>query len=76
MEVKDAQVTIEGLKAYQNYSVQAVAFTRKGDGLASRSIYCRTKADGISRRIYPSFFPNKIPIITNRVLRLRQNTHW
>ena len=41
----DEKMTLEGLKCYQNYSIQVVASTKVGDGLKSRSIYCRTKED-------------------------------
>ncbi|TRY70745.1 hypothetical protein TCAL_04830 [Tigriopus californicus] len=39
------QITLYGLEKYQNYSVQVVASTHVGQGLKSRSIYCRTKED-------------------------------
>ena len=41
----EEKMTLEGLKCYQNYSIQVVASTKVGDGLKSRSIYCRTKED-------------------------------
>jgi len=40
------QLVLDGLEAYQNYSVRVVAATRVGRGLKSRSIYCRTREDG------------------------------
>ena len=40
------QMTLGGLDKYQNYSVRVAAATRVGQGLKSRSIYCRTLEDG------------------------------
>ena len=41
----DEKITLQGLRCYQNYSIQVVAATKVGDGLKSRSVYCRTKED-------------------------------
>ncbi|KAK2587184.1 hypothetical protein KPH14_002930 [Odynerus spinipes] len=38
-------VGIHGLEKYTNYSVQALAFTRAGDGVASAPLYCVTEED-------------------------------
>lgn len=40
------EITLRGLAKFQNYSIQIVAATRVGEGLKSRSIYCRTQQDG------------------------------
>lgn len=41
-------MTLAGLRKYTNYSVQVLAYTRVGDGVPSRTMYCRTKEDGES----------------------------
>ena len=46
------QLTLTGLERYQNYSVRVVAATRVGQGLKSRSIYCRTNEDGKKENWY------------------------
>ncbi|XP_046745786.1 Down syndrome cell adhesion molecule-like protein Dscam2 isoform X2 [Diprion similis] len=38
-------VVMHGLERYTNYSVQAVAFTRAGDGVPSTPLYCLTEED-------------------------------
>lgn len=38
-------VVIHGLEKYTNYSVQVLASTRAGDGIASSSLYCVTEED-------------------------------
>ncbi|XP_029162197.1 Down syndrome cell adhesion molecule-like protein Dscam2, partial [Nylanderia fulva] len=38
-------VMIHGLEKYMNYSVQVLAFTRAGDGVASSPLYCVTEED-------------------------------
>ncbi|KAF7384721.1 hypothetical protein HZH68_014333 [Vespula germanica] len=38
-------VVIHSLEKYTNYSVQALAFTRAGDGVASAPLYCVTEED-------------------------------
>lgn len=38
-------VVMHGLEKYTNYSVQAVAYTRAGDGVASSPLYCLTEED-------------------------------
>ena len=40
------KLTLYGLEKYQNYTIQIVASTKIGEGLKSRSIYCRTQEDG------------------------------
>ena len=45
--VAHEEMTLRGLAKYQNYSIQVVAATKIGEGLKSRSIYCRTKEDGM-----------------------------
>ena len=40
------KIIIGGLEKYQNYTVRLVATTKVGEGLKSRSIYCRTEEDG------------------------------
>lgn len=39
-------MTLAALRKYTNYSIQVLAYTRVGDGVSSRTIYCRTKEDG------------------------------
>ena len=43
--ILDEKITLNGLACYQNYSIRVAASTKAGDGLKSRSIYCRTKED-------------------------------
>ena len=43
--ILDEKITLNGLACYQNYSIRVAASTKAGDGLLSRSIYCRTKED-------------------------------
>ncbi|XP_014609542.1 PREDICTED: Down syndrome cell adhesion molecule-like protein Dscam2 isoform X8 [Polistes canadensis] len=38
-------VVIHGLEKYTNYSIQALTFTRAGDGVASAPLYCVTEED-------------------------------
>lgn len=42
-------IVLTGLMKYTNYSVQVLAFTRVGDGVPSRAIYCQTEEDGKRR---------------------------
>ena len=39
-------IRLDDLEKFQNYTVQVAAFTRKGEGVRSSAIYCRTKEDG------------------------------
>lgn len=39
-------IVLTGLKKYTNYSIQVLAYTRMGDGVASKNIYCNTEEDG------------------------------
>lgn len=41
-------IVLTGLLKYSNYSVQVLAYTRAGDGVPSRPIYCHTEEDGES----------------------------
>ena len=43
--ILDEKITLNDLACYQNYSIRVAASTKAGDGLKSRSIYCRTKED-------------------------------
>ncbi|XP_044016886.1 Down syndrome cell adhesion molecule-like protein Dscam2 isoform X3 [Aphidius gifuensis] len=38
-------MTLAGLRKYTNYSIQILAYTRVGDGVPTRTMYCRTKED-------------------------------
>ncbi|XP_057341455.1 cell adhesion molecule Dscam2 isoform X1 [Microplitis mediator] len=38
-------MTLAGLRKYTNYSIQVLAYTRVGEGVPSRIMYCRTKED-------------------------------
>ena len=42
-----ASVTLVGLEKATNYSFQAAAFTKVGEGPKSQAIYCKTHDDGI-----------------------------
>ena len=42
----DLQIILNHLQKYQNYTVQVAALTRKGEGVRSLAVYCRTKEDG------------------------------
>ena len=42
----DLEMSLNYLARYQNYTVQVAALTRKGEGVKSVPIYCRTKEDG------------------------------
>uniref|UniRef100_A0A672NKP7 Cell adhesion molecule DSCAM n=1 Tax=Sinocyclocheilus grahami TaxID=75366 RepID=A0A672NKP7_SINGR len=73
-----AQLELEGLEKYTNYSIQVLAFTRAGDGVRSDQIYIRTKEDvpgppgGVkaaaasSSVVYVSWLP---PLKLNGVIR-------
>lgn len=45
---KTAELTVvlTGLKKFANYSVQVLAYTRMGDGVLSKSVFCHTEEDG------------------------------
>ena len=45
-KTRQHKITLNDLDKYQNYTIQVVASTKIGEGLKSRSIYCRTKEDG------------------------------
>lgn len=42
----DLTIVLSGLKKFTNYSVQVLAFTRIGDGVVSKPLYCQTEEDG------------------------------
>lgn len=42
----DLTIVLSGLRKFTNYSVQVLAFTRIGDGVESKPIYCQTEEDG------------------------------
>lgn len=42
----DLTLVLSGLKKFTNYSVQVLAFTRIGDGVVSKPLYCQTEEDG------------------------------
>lgn len=39
-------IVLTGLKKYANYSIQVMAYTRMGDGVSSKVIFCHTEEDG------------------------------
>lgn len=39
-------VVVHGLDKFTNYSVQVLAFTNAGDGVASSPLHCLTNEDG------------------------------
>lgn len=39
-------LTVENLKKYTNYSVWVLAYTKVGDGVKTKQLYCRTYEDG------------------------------
>ena len=43
---KESQLIIEPLEKFQNYSVEVGALTRKGEGIRSSPVHCRTREDG------------------------------
>lgn len=42
----DLTIVLSGLKKFTNYSIQVLAFTRVGDGVVSKALYCQTEEDG------------------------------
>ena len=40
------EIIIDNLEKYTNYSIQVLAFTRKGEGVRSSPLYVRTMEDG------------------------------
>ena len=45
-------VTIVGLRKFTNYSIQALAYTRTGEGVASVPLYVITQQDSEYRPMY------------------------
>lgn len=43
------EVILYSLERYTNYSIQVLAYTRKGEGVRSDPIYVTTQQDGESR---------------------------
>lgn len=39
-------IVLTGLRKFTNYSIQVLAYTRIGDGVASKPLYCHTEEDG------------------------------
>jgi hypothetical protein len=39
---------LTGLRRFTNYSVQVLAFTRVGDGVTTKPIFCTTEEDGMN----------------------------
>lgn len=39
-------LTVENLKKYTNYSVWVLAYTKVGDGVKTKQLFCRTYEDG------------------------------
>lgn len=39
-------LTVENLKKFTNYSVWALAYTKVGDGVKTKQLFCRTYEDG------------------------------
>lgn len=40
------EIVLFGLEKYTNYSIQVLAYTRKGEGVRSPPVYVRTREDG------------------------------
>ena len=40
------EVSLQGLETFTSYYIKVAAFTRAGQGKASKDIYCRTAEDG------------------------------
>ena len=40
------EIIIDNLEKFTNYSIQVLAFTRKGEGVRSLPLYVRTMEDG------------------------------
>lgn len=51
----DLTIVLTGLKKFTNYSIQALAFTRIGDGVVSKPLYCQTEEDGKFNFSYSHF---------------------
>lgn len=43
----DLTIVLSNLKKFTNYSIQVLAFTRVGDGVVSKPLYCQTEEDGM-----------------------------
>lgn len=45
------EVTLTQLQKFTNYSLEVLAYTRKGEGVRSNPIYIRTLEDGIIKSL-------------------------
>lgn len=39
-------IVLTGLKKHTNYSIEVMAYTRMGDGISSKTVFCHTEEDG------------------------------
>ena len=47
LDTNKLSATIVGLRKYTNYSIQVLAYTRMGEGVASSPTYVSTQEDGM-----------------------------
>lgn len=52
------EYNLDSLGKFANYSIQLLARTRKGDGIESDPVYCKTEEDG---KFYAECRPNLPP---------------
>lgn len=45
-KTNELTIVLSGLKKFTNYSIQALAYTRMGDGVPSSPTFCQTEEDG------------------------------
>lgn len=46
MKSNNQYLTVENLKKYTNYSIWVLAYTKVGDGVKTKHLFCRTYEDG------------------------------
>ena len=64
------KLTLYELEKYQNYTIQVVASTKVGQGLKSRSIYCRTQEDGKCFYLSKIIVTNNLKVLTRVLIGL------
>ena len=67
------EIIIDNLEKFTNYSIQVLAFTRKGEGVRSLPLYVRTMEDGkyilLRCMIYVSFIEHQSAYSENVIFR-------
>ena len=43
--INSTKITLTNLEKYTNYTIEVLAFTRRGDGIKSSPIFCKTLED-------------------------------